>query len=108
MEKDASLLSYLQQTMEWSPVVPLSREELEQKLAEHINQLIIQDFQRLVGILYTIDVNEQKLKNILRENPGEDAGKLIAGLIIERQLQKIKSRQDFKTAPPPADEEEKW
>jgi len=37
-----------------------------------------------------------KLKHLLKENPGEDAGFVIADLIIERQLQKIKSRKETK------------
>ena len=47
----------------------------------------------LVQILYRIDVSEKKIKTLLKENQGSDAGKIIASLIIERQMQKIKSRQ---------------
>jgi len=74
----------------------MTEEELRRKLSTHINHLIIHDFQKLVFILYRIDVNEGKLKHLLKENPGEDAGFVIADLIIERQLQKIKSRKETK------------
>jgi hypothetical protein len=77
-------------------------------LTAHINQLIQTDFQRLVFILYRIDVNETRLKKILQENPGEDSGRIIADLIIERQLQKIKSRQQFSQRDNNIDENEKW
>jgi hypothetical protein len=49
-----------------------------------INELIKNDFSRLVQILYRIDVSEEKLKYILQLNPNEDAAKLIAAVIIER------------------------
>jgi hypothetical protein len=77
-------------------------------LTAYINQLIQTDFQKLVFILYRIDVNETRLKKILKESPGEDSGRIIADLIIERQLQKIKSRQQFSQRDNNIDENEKW
>ena len=44
---------------------------------------------------------------MLDEIQHEDAGKIIAALIIERQLQKIKSKQQFKQADD-IPEEDKW
>jgi hypothetical protein len=76
-------------------------------LADYINHLIQTDFQKLVFILYRIDVNETRLKRILKENKGEDAGRIISNLIIERQLQKIKSRKEFRQDDD-IDENEKW
>lgn len=86
----------------------ISREELEAKLSVFINDLINHNFQQLVQILYRIDVNESKLKKLLQDNPQQDAGNLIARLIIERQLQKIKLKQEFRNRPPADNEEEKW
>lgn len=80
---------------------------VRQQLAEQINWLIVHDFNQLVTILYRIDINEQKLKRLLQENAGTDAAGLIADLIIQRQLEKIKLRQVFKNKPP-VDDEEKW
>lgn len=74
----------------------ISFEQLKEKLSQHVNHLILNDFQKLVSVLYRIDVSEAKLKYMLKENADKDAGLIIAGLIIERQLQKIKSRQDFR------------
>jgi len=84
-----------------------NREELLIRIADNINQLIEKDFSKLVMILYRLDISESKLKQSLKENSGENAGKLIATLIIERQLQKLKSRQQ---TPPAKDvpDDEKW
>ena len=68
---------------------------LESVLADLINAMIIDDFNRLVQLLYRIDVSEPKLKKILRENASTDAGILIARLIIERQEQKRETRRQF-------------
>lgn len=72
-----------------------------------INELIKNDFSRLVQILYRIDVSEAKLKNILSANPSEDAGKLIAQVIIERLAATKKARESFNITPKIDDTEEK-
>lgn len=82
--------------------------ELHSQLSAHINNLIKNDFDKLITYLYRIDVNEQKLKSLLQQNPGEDAGNIIATLIIERQQQKIKTRRQFSQRENNIDEEEKW
>jgi len=74
----------------------ISLAEAREKLAAHINHLINHDFEKLVFYLYRIDVNESKMKQLLDEKEGENAAGLIADLIIERQLQKIKSRKETK------------
>ena len=86
----------------------ISHDELLTQLAAHINHLIKEDFEKLVGYLYRIDVNEQNLKQLLKQYPDEDAGNIIASLIIERQQQKIKSRQQFSQRDNNFNEEEKW
>ena len=78
------------------------------ELVAHINQLISRDFAKLVYLLYAVDVSEKKLKQLLAEHPNEDAGKLIALLILERQEQKKKSREQFKQNEQDIPEEDKW
>lgn len=70
-------------------------EMLETALADRINAMIHDDFNRLIQLLYRIDVNEERLKKLLRENSSTDAGLLIARLILERQWQKILTRRRF-------------
>jgi len=85
----------------------ISDEELRTALAKHINYLINSDFEKLVSLLYRIDVNEKKLKQWLNTAVGENSAILIADLIIERQEQKIKSRQQSGRGNN-ISEEEKW
>lgn len=70
--------------------------ELETQLAEKINVLIQRDFGALVQLLYRIDVSEVRLRQLLDSGSGEDAGVLIARLIMERQWQKIESRRRYR------------
>jgi hypothetical protein len=83
------------------------KKELVVQLAGCINYLILHDFNKLIQLLYAIDVNESKLKKILNENKQTDASELIADLLLERQLEKLKIKQEYK---PPEDiqEEDKW
>ncbi|HTB52112.1 MAG TPA: hypothetical protein VK718_04985 [Ferruginibacter sp.] len=82
--------------------------ELEEKLTVYANLLIQKDFQKLVTLLYRIDVSEAKLKYLLQLRADENAGNIIAKLIIERQIQKMKSRQQFGKSNTDIPEEEKW
>jgi hypothetical protein len=84
----------------------ITEAELEQVLAAEINRLIEEDFHKLVSILYRIDVSEPKLKQLLKDNPDKDAGLLIARMMIERQKQKIKTREEFKKNIDEDDDEE--
>ena len=75
---------------------PSPEDALETQLAEKINTLIQRDFGALVQLLYRIDVPEQKLRRMLETNDGQDAGRLIARLIMERQWQKIETRRQYR------------
>ena len=77
-------------------------------LTEKINFLIINDFNKLIYILYRADINEQKLNRLLAENKKEDAGKIIAALFIQRQLEKIKSREENIANSNNDSQEERW
>ena len=90
---NTDLVSGINQSLEISLPETASLDELKQKLSIHINDLINHDFQKLVSLLYRIDVNENKMRNLLEQKEGENAAGLIADLIIERQLEKIESRK---------------
>lgn len=73
-----------------------NRQLLYQKMIDQVNELLNKDFSQLVQILYRVDVDEIKLKNILLENPGMDAAVLITDLLIKRQEEKIISRKNVR------------
>ena len=89
-------------------VEPLREKQFVQELSTYINELIIHDFDKLISILYRMDVSEKSLRSLLQENPGNAAGEMIAGLMIEREVQKIKSRQKYSRDENDTSEEERW
>ena len=94
-ENQQSDNSVLDDVIACNDIAVLNDELIIQQLADYINQLILVNFERLVQLLYRIDVSEAKLKYLLKENPSEDAGRIIALLIIERQVQKIKFKKEM-------------
>ena len=70
-------------------------EEVRDKLITLITELINNDFHALVQLLYRIDVDEKKLKQLLQQHPGSDSASIITDLIIRRQLQKTAAKKQF-------------
>jgi hypothetical protein len=108
MEENKELIPELNADLAINLPGEIAADDLLQQLTDYINHLIVRDFHQLVSILYRLDVSEDKLKQMLTENDTEDAGKIIAALIIERQLQKIKSRREYSRRDDTIDEDEKW
>jgi N-acetylglucosamine kinase-like BadF-type ATPase len=104
----AELIRLLNNELPVEIAVQKSYAEIHAELSDYINTLIKNDFDKLIAYLYRIDVNEQKLKILLQQFPLQDAGNIIASLIIERQEQKIKTRKQFSQQDTDFDEEEKW
>lgn len=85
----------------------IQKAEIKEHLLLYINHLLVHDFNKLIQILYRVDVSEQKLKELLAANPQTDAAILITELLVQRQQEKIKAKETFK---PDNDipEEDKW
>ncbi|MFP5040528.1 hypothetical protein [Parasediminibacterium sp. JCM 36343] len=86
----------------------LSLEDLQHALAIYINQLIVSNFEKLVFLLYRIDISEKSIQQLLQQATTATAGETIAKAIIERQLQKIELRKKYTPPANIASEEEKW
>ena len=85
-----------------------SMDNLQAALAEHINDLIVNNFEKLVFLLYRIDINEKSMKQLLQKKANTTAGETIAKAIIARQLEKIGLRKNHTPTTDIASEEEKW
>lgn len=73
-----------------------SEQEQFEAFAQYIDHLAQTDFNKLLNILYRIDVSEEKVKKALAENQNKvPAGQVIAKLLIERETEKIKLRAKY-------------
>lgn len=69
----------------------MEREAFMEWLRQKVQDLLDHDFNRLVSLLYRIDVYESKAKDCFGKSNKEIAA-CLAKLIWERELQKVKSR----------------
>ncbi|WP_320418573.1 hypothetical protein [Tenacibaculum sp. IB213877] len=96
MKKEAALLAFDSLHLQKPEDANITYEQLVKILSEELNELIQSDFNKVLNILYRIDVDEHKISKALATNPeNRSAGIILAELIIERQLQKIYYRKHF-------------
>ena len=107
MSNDEQVQREIIQTISEDLLPEVSLTFFKEKLSAYINDLINHDFEKLISILYRLDVSEQKLKSTLASS-SSNAGVIIAQLIIDRQLHKIKTREQYRQRNTNIDDEEKW
>lgn len=75
-----------------------STTEQFKSLVNYIDALVKNDFNRLLRILYRVDVSEEKLKKRVAENTDINlrSAEIIAHLLIEREQEKIESRAKYR------------
>jgi len=105
---DKEALQRLLQKVEHG-MTKVQQDALLQQLQAVINDWIVHHFDKLVQLLYTVDVDEKRLKFLLQQQPNEEAAVIISRLLLDRQLQKAEWRKQHAQRKPPADDdEEKW
>jgi hypothetical protein len=105
-EKEPTLISELSNKLEIDLPEKRSMEELKLLLAGYIDHLISNNPDKLVSILSRVDVSEKMLKSNL-QNQKENASSIMAQMIIERQMEKMKTRERYRSNND-VSEDEKW
>ena len=105
-EKESILISELSHNLEIDLPEKRSMEELKLFLSGYISHLISNNPDKLVSILSRVDVSEKLLKANL-QNQEENASNIMAEMIIERQMEKIKTRERYRSSDDVSDDE-KW
>lgn len=85
----------------------VEKADLKKQLSQCLNHLLLHDFSQLVQLLYRLDVSEEKIKRTLEENAEQNAGDLLAELILQRQAEK-KAVRDTHRFSGDASDEERW
>lgn len=72
-------------------------ERLKLELSQYLDHLIATDIDKLIRILYRIDISQEKATAALaNKSLKETSGETIASLIIARQLEKIETRRKYR------------
>lgn len=74
----------------------LEHSKLLKELTRVIRYLLDNDFQKLLNGLYIIDVNQQKVSEILEIGGTDNLAIDIAKLVIEREMQKVETRLKYR------------
>jgi len=71
-------------------------DEIRRILIDRIKDLMENNFEKLQNIMYRIDVNQQKVHELFLTSSSSEYPSLLAGLIIDRQIAKVKTRRYYK------------
>jgi len=71
-------------------------DELKSQIAPIISKLMSNNYERLLSVLYRIDVNEKSISEEIYRRNDEEPSSIITDLIIERELKKVVIRRYFK------------
>jgi len=74
----------------------IGREEIKKKLEQIIGQMLSEEFEKLCNTMYRLDVSEIKFHHILNNTPSEEISGELADLVIDREIQKIKTRELYR------------
>lgn len=88
----ASAANQLQKIFEVDNLAVTDGEALLRKLSRVVQHMLRTDFNRLLHILYRVDVEEQKVKQAMLAETEEEIAERVAQLIIKRELQKAQTR----------------
>jgi len=96
-ENESTFISELSDKLEIDLPQKRSMEELKLLLSGYIDHLISNNPDKLVSILSRVDVSEKILKTNL-ENQKENASSIMAQMIIDRQMEKVKTREHYRSS----------
>lgn len=71
-------------------------DELSKQMVVHVEELLLSNHSRFLGLLYRIDINENDIRLYQEELMGISYAAIITDLIIHRELKKILTRDFFR------------
>jgi hypothetical protein len=96
MEENKELTEAISFRFELTKTGDLPIDELKRVLTARIFDLLERNLERLLSILYRVDLNQKKLDEIFLNRTKEEIAEKIAEAVIKRQLQKIETRKLYK------------
>ncbi|RYY81697.1 MAG: hypothetical protein EOO15_24070 [Chitinophagaceae bacterium] len=77
------------------------------RLARLLNEALLYEFDSVLRLLYRVDVPEKRVRAAL-DGATEDAGTVLARLLLEREKEKAASRARYKRPGDDIPEDERW
>ena len=80
--------------------VEMSGGRLHEMLASRIREMLTDSFDQLLGILYRVDVSEERAREAMQHGDLDGVAEELAHLVLERHVEKLRARRGG--APPPS------
>ncbi|MCB0664404.1 MAG: hypothetical protein KDC80_01215 [Saprospiraceae bacterium] len=93
---DEDLYDLMQNQIPDSSVEDPNQDRLLDFMTERIEALMADQFETLMSMMYRLDVSEAKLRNALAPDNPENPARSLARLIIQRQKQRVATRDKYK------------
>ena len=74
----------------------LTIDDVKRILGARIRELLDKNVERLVSIIYRIDLSQKKIDEIFKNESKDEIALQIADAVIERQLLKVQTRKLYK------------
>jgi hypothetical protein len=95
-EQNDALYNALSGSFELENVHGLSLTDIKANVESVVRELLDRNIEKLMSILYRIDVDQKRTDSILKLMSKDDIASQLADEIINRQLQKIETRYRYK------------
>lgn len=86
----------------------MSEEELLEILAERMEYMIEYRMEFLLSLMYRLDVEEHKINFALSPLAPDPPALGLAKLVVERQKQRLATKEFYRNNPPQTDDGEDW
>ena len=96
----AEALQALSIAFEWKDQLPkpsITMADVKAYLTQNITKLLARNPDKLMSILYRIDVLEHHVMDAFKNTPTDKLADHLADLVIDRQLQKLYYRKKYKS-----------
>ena len=99
LEQVRELINKDLETQDEGMVIPSGHPDLNylhEKLTLVIEHLLQNNFEKLLNAMYRLDVSEKKFHEVLTGSDAAEVGPRLAELVIEREMQKVKTREMYR------------
>lgn len=96
VEESKELTDAISSRFELEKTEGFTLDDLRDALYLRIRELLDKNVERLLSMLYRVDLSQKRLDEIFENGSKDDIALKIAEAVIDRQLQKIKTREFYK------------
>lgn len=99
MDKEQSLYNHFVRDLSADNTAELSEEALLELITRRVTEMMEHDIDLLMSYLYRLDISEAKINAALELNAVLPANEGLAKLILERQKERVQTKNKYKQDP---------